>query len=150
VGFSRIITNFVENYWVFANDDINKISYFFDVEELASTTCYRRLFESRCCRQLGLVFNGKVIYNMLYGYYKRYIMSKEESTTIQLKKSIVKELKNIRRYPRETYNETISNLIKQAEESKTRRQYDEFLHKIQQSKMKELWDNTDDEAWEHA
>src|SRR4030042_800162 len=33
-------------------------------------------------------------------------MSGEEVTTIQLKKSTVKELKNIRRYPRETYNET--------------------------------------------
>ena len=78
------------------------------------------------------------------------IMSEEEVTTIQLKKSTVKELKNIRRYPRETYNETISKLIKMAKETKTRRQYDEFLHKIQQAKMKELWDNTEDEAWEHA
>ena len=77
-------------------------------------------------------------------------MNQEESTTIQLRKSIVKELKNIKRYPRETYNETISNLIKMAREPKTRRQYDEFLHKIQQAKMKELWDNTEDEAWEHA
>jgi len=77
-------------------------------------------------------------------------MNQEESTTIQLRKSIVKELKNIKRYPRETYNETISNLIEMAREHKTRRQYDEFLHKIQQAKMKELWDNTEDEAWEHA
>ncbi|MDP3734409.1 MAG: METTL5 family protein [Nanoarchaeota archaeon] len=29
-------------------------------------------------------------------------------------------------------------------------QYDEFLHKIQQPKMKELWDNKDDEVWENA
>ncbi len=77
-------------------------------------------------------------------------MSEEEATTIQLKKSLVKELKSIRRYPRETYNEIISDLIKLAKESKTRRQYDEFLHTIQQAKMKELWDNTEDEAWEHA
>ena len=27
-------------------------------------------------------------------------------------------------------------------------QYDEFLHKIQQPKMKELWDNCEDEEWE--
>ena len=27
-------------------------------------------------------------------------------------------------------------------------QYDEFLHKIQQLKMKELWDNEEDGAWE--
>ncbi|MCW3996310.1 MAG: hypothetical protein NWE98_09235 [Candidatus Bathyarchaeota archaeon] len=77
-------------------------------------------------------------------------MAEEESTTIQLKKSIVKELKSIRRYPRETYNETISNLIKLAKEHKSRRQYDEFLHRVQQAKMKELWDNEEDEAWEHA
>jgi hypothetical protein len=77
-------------------------------------------------------------------------MTEEEATTIQLKKSVVKELKSIRRYPRETYNETISNLIKLAKESKNKRQYDEFLHKIQQAKMKELWDNEEDEAWEHA
>jgi hypothetical protein len=77
-------------------------------------------------------------------------MNEEEATTIQLKKSIVKELKSIRRHPRETYNETITYLINIAKETKTRRQYDEFIHKIQQAKMKELWDNTEDEAWEHA
>jgi predicted CopG family antitoxin len=75
-------------------------------------------------------------------------MGDEEATTIQLKKSVVKELKRIKRYPRETYNETISNLIKMAKESNNR-QYDEFLHKVQQAKMKELWDNTDDEDWGH-
>ena len=31
-----------------------------------------------------------------------------------------------------------------------RNQYDEFLHKIQQQKMGELWDNKEDEAWENA
>ena len=74
----------------------------------------------------------------------------KEATTIQLKKSVVKELKNIRKYPRETYNETISELIKLAKESKNRTQYDEFLHRIQQAKMKELWDNPEDEAWQDA
>jgi hypothetical protein len=74
----------------------------------------------------------------------------KEATTIQLKKSLVKELKSIRKYPRETYNETISNLIRIAKESKKRSQYDEFIHTIQQVKMKELWDNEEDEVWEHA
>ena len=74
----------------------------------------------------------------------------KEATTIQLKKSVVKELKSIRKYPRETYNETISDLIKIAKDSKKRRQYDEFIHKIQQAKMKKLWDNEEDEAWEDA
>lgn len=77
-------------------------------------------------------------------------MQNDDVTTIQLKKSIVEELKNIRKYPRETYNETISNLIEAAKESSNRRQYDEFLHTIQQKKMKELWDNEADEAWADA
>ncbi len=32
----------------------------------------------------------------------------------------------------------------------TKNQYDEFLHRIQQAKMKELWDNKEDKAWETA
>ncbi len=71
-------------------------------------------------------------------------------TTIQLKKSVVRELQSIKKYPRETYNEVISDLIKAAKDSKKRRQYDEFLHRIQQKKMQELWDNEEDEAWEDA
>ena len=74
----------------------------------------------------------------------------KEATTIQLEKSVVKELKSIRKYPRETYNEIISNLIKISKDSKKRRQYDEFIHKIQQAIMKELWGNEEDEAWEDA
>ena len=33
---------------------------------------------------------------------------------------------------------------------KERNQYDEFLHKIQQPKMKELWDNKEDDVWENV
>lgn len=33
---------------------------------------------------------------------------------------------------------------------KSKDQHDKFLHHIQKNKMKELWDNKDDEAWEHA
>jgi hypothetical protein len=29
-----------------------------------------------------------------------------------------------------------------------RNQYDEFLHKIQQTRMRELWDNKEDDVWE--
>jgi len=28
--------------------------------------------------------------------------------------------------------------------------YNEFMNKIQKPKMKELWDNKEDEAWENA
>jgi len=71
-------------------------------------------------------------------------------TTIQLDKSVVKSLKQIREYPRQTYNELISHMIELFKNVKKRNQYDEFLHKIQQQKMKELWDNKEDEAWEDA
>ena len=72
------------------------------------------------------------------------------TTTIQLDKSVVKSLKQIREHPRQTYNELISRMIELFKNVKKRNQYDEFLHKIQQQKMKELWDNKEDEAWEDA
>jgi len=72
------------------------------------------------------------------------------TTTIQLDKSLVKSLKEMQEYPRQTYNELIKHMIKIFQATKKRNQYDEFLHKIQQTKMKELWDNKEDEAWEHA
>jgi hypothetical protein len=70
-------------------------------------------------------------------------------TTIQLDKSIVKSLQEVKEYPRQTYNELISHMIQVVKTLKKRNQYDEFLHKIQQPKMKELWDNKEDEAWEN-
>ena len=68
-------------------------------------------------------------------------------TTIQLNKSIVRELKSIKKYPRQTYEELIESLIKTA---KSMTEYDEFLHKAQQAKMKELWGEGDYKAWENA
>lgn len=72
------------------------------------------------------------------------------ATTIQLEKSLVNSLKGIREYPRQTYNELIENMIQVFKSVKKGNQYDQFLHKIQQPKMKELWDNQEDEAWEDA
>ncbi|MCD6414663.1 MAG: hypothetical protein J7L23_03495 [Candidatus Diapherotrites archaeon] len=69
-------------------------------------------------------------------------------TTVQLDKSVVKALKEIKEYPRQTYNELILRLIKLSKNVRMRNQYDEFLHKIQQPKMRELWDNKYDEVWE--
>ena len=71
-------------------------------------------------------------------------------TTIQLDKSVVNSLKKIRENPRQTYNELISHMIEIFTNIKNNNQYDEFLHKIQQEKMKELWHNKEDEAWEDA
>ena len=72
----------------------------------------------------------------------------KELTTIQLDKKVIEKLKNIKEYPRQTYNELLNHLVSMFVSVKKRNQYDEFLHKIQQPKMKELWDNKEDEAWE--
>lgn len=72
------------------------------------------------------------------------------TTTIQIDKAVVNLLKEIKEYPRQTYNEIISHMAHIFKNMKRKNQYDEFLHKIQQAKMKELWDNKEDEAWENA
>jgi len=71
-------------------------------------------------------------------------------TTIQLDKMIVNDMQGLKEYPRQTYGELIRKMIKTFENVKNKNQYDEFLHKIQQEKMKELWDNKDDEVWENV
>jgi predicted ArsR family transcriptional regulator len=63
---------------------------------------------------------------------------------------VVRSLKEIKNYKKETYDEIISELIKTFKNVQKKNQYDEFLHKIQQDKMKELWDNKEDEAWENV
>ena len=73
-----------------------------------------------------------------------------EASTIQLNKNVIEQLKRAKEYPRQTYNELLQKMSKIFIEAKKSNQYDEFLHKIQQHKMKELWNNKEDEAWENA
>ena len=74
-------------------------------------------------------------------------MTGEEVTTIQLNKSVVNALKRIKKYPRETYNEIILDLIAMAKEE---REFNKFVQEAQKAKMKELWDNEYDEVWKYA
>lgn len=71
-------------------------------------------------------------------------------TTVQIEENLLQTLKELREYPRQTYNELIKRMSEVFLNVKKKNQYDEFLHKIQQAKMKELWDNKEDEAWENA
>ena len=71
-------------------------------------------------------------------------------STIILDKGTIDLLKKNKEYDRQTYNELLKRMIKVFNEAKKRNQYDEFLHKIQQPKMKELWNNKEDEAWENV
>ncbi|MBI2232787.1 MAG: hypothetical protein HYU56_02620 [Candidatus Aenigmarchaeota archaeon] len=73
-----------------------------------------------------------------------------ENTTIQLNKALIKKLKGAKEYPEQTYNSLIERMVNVFEEAKKRDQYDKFLHNIQKRKMKELWDNKEDEDWENA
>ncbi len=71
-------------------------------------------------------------------------------TTVQIKKKTLERLQKDKDYSRQTYDELIQKMLDVYEQVKKSNQYDEFLHKIQQPKMKELWDNPEDEAWEDA
>ncbi len=73
-----------------------------------------------------------------------------ENTTIQLNRALIKKLKDAKEYPEQTYNNLIERMVNIFEEAKKRDQYDKFLHNIQKRKMKELWDNKEDEDWENA
>jgi len=73
-----------------------------------------------------------------------------KATTIQLEKTIVNSLKEVREYPKQPYNELIKKMVQVFKSVREKNQYDEFLHKIQQAKMKELWDNKEDEVWDNV
>lgn len=70
-------------------------------------------------------------------------------TTIQVSEDVLRTLKKMKEHPRQSYNEVLDHILKYLSERKTH-QYDEFLHKVQQQKMRELWGSEEDEAWEHA
>ena len=73
-----------------------------------------------------------------------------EVSTIQLSKEVIGQLKKAKEHPRQTYDELVAKMTKVFLAAEQKNQYDEFLHKIQQPKMKELWDNAKDEEWERA
>ena len=72
-------------------------------------------------------------------------------TTIQVSKDLLKELKSIKEYPRQSYSELLMKVVTTFKKSSRQRtEYDEFLFKIQQERMQALWDNDADERWEHV
>ena len=73
-----------------------------------------------------------------------------EVTTVQVKKETLEKLREEKEYSNQTYDDLIQKMITVFENAKKQNQYDEFLHKIQQPKMRELWDNPEDEEWEDA
>jgi len=73
-----------------------------------------------------------------------------EESTILIRKDLIEKLKSAKDYSRQTYNELLEKMILIYLGAKKRNQYDEFLHKVQKQKMKEIWGNKEDEVWENA
>ena len=71
-----------------------------------------------------------------------------KESTILIDKRVIELLKETKDYPKQTYNELLEKMAKIFLVLKKRNQYDEFLHKIQQPKMKEIWGNKEDEVWD--
>ena len=73
-----------------------------------------------------------------------------QPTTIQISKKVLEKLKSVKEHPRQIYDELLDRLVSVFVEVKKRNSYDEFLHKIQEPEMKEIWDNKEGEAWGNA
>jgi abortive infection bacteriophage resistance protein len=71
-----------------------------------------------------------------------------KESTILIDKRVIDLLKEAKDHPKQTYNELLEKMAKTFIVLKQRNQYDEFLHKIQQPKMKELWGNKEDNVWD--
>lgn len=67
-------------------------------------------------------------------------------TTIQVDQEIKNQLKDLKIHPREPYSDVISRLLQFCVDSKE--EYKKLVHRIQEHKMKELWDNEEDNAWD--
>ena len=82
-------------------------------------------------------------------FYRVHIVSYvPKVTTIQLEKSVLEDLRKAKRFKRQTYSELLSEMLKVYKSR--RNQYDEFLHRIQQERMTDLWDNKPDEKWDNV
>ncbi len=71
-----------------------------------------------------------------------------DESTILLKKDVIILLKQAKDSPRQTYNELLRKVLSLYLQMKKADEYDKFLHEIQKSKMREVWDNKYDEIWE--
>jgi hypothetical protein len=73
-----------------------------------------------------------------------------DTSTIQLRKEVIALLKEAKEYERQTYSEIVEKMARVFIDLRRRNKYDEFLHKVQQPKMRQLYDSEEDEVWENA
>ena len=67
-------------------------------------------------------------------------MTKPEVTTIQLDRSVVDLLKSLKRYGRDTYSETILNLIKNLKETRVP---GTIAQKAEKERINKTWEERD-------
>ena len=67
-------------------------------------------------------------------------------TTIQVDKVIKDQLEDLKIHPREPYSDVISRLLQLCVDSKE--EYLKLVYRIQEQKMRELWDNEEDSVWD--
>ena len=68
-------------------------------------------------------------------------------TTILIDKSLVKDIKKAKEYPRQTYNEILRKLLSVYSLFKDIQVDTANIHSLQKSKMTEIWDSKEDEIW---
>ncbi len=71
-----------------------------------------------------------------------------EYTTVRVDTDVLESLAKMKKHPRESYNEVIAELVELAKSPN--KEHERFFSEIQKAKMKELWGNKEDEAWERA
>lgn len=70
-----------------------------------------------------------------------------ELTSIQVEKNLVKALKKAKG-PQQSYTDFLKEMYAVFKTAKEKRELDEFIFQAQREKMKEIWDNEYDKAWD--
>ena len=69
-------------------------------------------------------------------------------TTIILDKNLVRELKKVKEYPRQTYKELISKMLSTFISFKSATRNNLFASSFQDIKIKEVWSSKEDDIWD--
>ncbi len=80
--------------------------------------------------------------------HKFYESSKlHKKCSIKIGKNPLDLLKTARDFPRQSYNDVILKILKIHLRNRADNQKDEFIQEFQQSMMRELWEDAENNAW---
>lgn len=69
-------------------------------------------------------------------------------STILIEKNLIKDIKKVKDYPRQTYDEILRKLLDVYVLFKGVQFDTANIHTLQKSKMTEIWDSKEDEVWD--